>query len=206
MISGLNDFFERDYLYINNQDGTFSEELTERVSICSVSSMGADIADINNDGYPDIFSTDILATDNYILNAATLFDAYHLEDLKFRSSYHYQILQNCLQINRGGKSFREIGSLSGVSATDWSWGALIFDFDNDSYKDIYVCNGIYHDIMYLDFANFIDDKEEVKKVVEEKGRYDFRDFLEFLPSNPKKENSVMVLHTQISITMVISIL
>ena len=179
-----NDFWERDYLYINNKDGSFSEELTEQVNICSVSSMGADIADINNDGYQDIFSTDMLAADNYRLKAMTQFDPYHLEDLKFRSSYHYQILQNCLQVNQAGKGFRETASLSGVSATDWSWGALMFDFDNDGWKDIYVCNGIYHDIMYLDFANFIDDKESVKKVVTEKGRYDFRDFVEFLPTNP----------------------
>ena len=177
-----NDFWERDYLYINNQDGTFTEDLANQVSICSISSMGADIGDINNDGYQDIFTTDMLAADNFRLKSATIFDPYHLEDLKFRASYHYQILQNCLQVNRGGKGFREVASLSGISATDWSWGALMFDFDNDSNKDIYVCNGIYHDIMSLDFANFLDDKEEIKKIVTEKGRYDFRDFLQFLPT------------------------
>ena len=179
-----NDFWERDYLYINNGDGTFSEDLNDRVSICSVSSMGADIGDINNDGHQDIFSTDMLAADNYRLKAMTQFDPFHLEDLKFRASYHFQILQNCLQVNNGGGTFRETASMSGVSATDWSWGALMFDFDNDGWKDIYVCNGIYHDIMYLDFANFIDDKEAVKDIVTEKGRFDFRDFVEYLPTNP----------------------
>ena len=179
-----NDFWERDYLYINNGDGTFTEDLNDRVSICSVSSMGADIGDINNDGHQDIFSTDMLAADSYRLKAMTQFDPFHLEDLKFRSSYHFQILQNCLQVNTGQGNFRETASMSGVSATDWSWGALMFDFDNDGWKDIYVCNGIYHDIMYLDFANFIDDKDEVKKIVTEKGRYDFRDFVAYLPTNP----------------------
>ncbi len=179
-----NDFWERDYLYINNGDGTFSEDLNDRVSICSVSSMGADIGDINNDGHQDIFSTDMLAADNYRLKAMTQFDPFHLEDIKFRASYHFQILQNCLQVNTGQGTFRETASMSGVSATDWSWGALMFDFDNDGWKDIYVCNGIYHDIMYLDFANFIDDKEAVKNIVTEKGRYDFRDFVEYLPTNP----------------------
>ncbi len=179
-----NDFWERDYLYINNGDGTFDEDLGDRMSICSVSSMGADIGDINNDGLQDIFSTDMLAADNYRLKAMTQFDPFHLEDIKFRSSYHFQILQNCLQVNTGQGNFRETAAMSGVSATDWSWGALMFDFDNDGWKDIYVCNGIYHDIMYLDFANFIDDKDAVKKIVTEKGRYDFRDFVSYLPTNP----------------------
>ncbi|TAE62025.1 MAG: CRTAC1 family protein, partial [Bacteroidetes bacterium] len=178
-----NDFWERDYLYINQGNGTFSEELTRRISLTSVSSMGADIADINNDGLPEIFSTDMLAADNYRLKTMTAFDPYHLEDLKYRSNYHYQILQNCLQYNRGDGSFQEIGNLSGISATDWSWGALIFDFDNDGWKDIYVCNGIYRDIMYLDFTSFLKDQASVKKVVTEKGRFDFRDFVPYIPSN-----------------------
>ncbi len=181
-----NDFWERDYIYINQGGGSFSEELADRVSICSVSSMGADIGDINNDGHPDVFTTDMLSADNYRLKSQTMFDPYFLENMKYRSSYHYQILQNCLQVNQGDGSFQERASMSGVSATDWSWGALIFDFDNDGWNDIYVCNGIYRDIMDQDFINFIDDKESVKKVVSEKGRYDFRDFLEYLPSTPMR--------------------
>ena len=189
-----NDFWERDYIYINQGDGSFSEELTERVSICSVSSMGADIGDINNDGYPDVFTTDMLSADNYRLKSQTMFDPYFLENMKYRSSYHYQILQNCLQVNQGDGSFQERASMSGVSATDWSWGALIFDFDNDGWNDIYVCNGIYRDIMDQDFINFIDDKESVKKVVSENGRYDFRDFLEYLPSTPMRNYAFVNQH------------
>ena len=179
-----NDFWERDYLYINQQNGTFKEVLTENIDLCSVSSMGADIADINNDGAADVFSTDMLAADNYRLKAMTMFDPYHLEDLKYRSSFHYQILQNCLQLNNGNAEFQEIANLSGVAATDWSWGALIFDFDNDGAKDIFVSNAIYHEIMYLDFTNFINDEDEVRKIVEEKGEFDWRDFVEYMPSNP----------------------
>ncbi len=179
-----NDFWERDYLYLNNGDGTFQEDLPNRVSICSISSMGADVADLNNDGNYDIFTTDMLAGDNYRLKAMTMFDPYHLEDYKYRADYHYQILQNCLQINDGDAQFQEVAHLSGVSATDWSWGALIFDFDNDGQKDIYVCNGIFHEIMYLDFSNFINDKENIRKIVTEKGRFDWRDFADFMPSNP----------------------
>lgn len=179
-----NDFWERDYLYLNLQNGTFSEVLTERIPHTSVSSMGSDIADINNDGAVEIFSTDMLPADNYRLKTMTVFDPFHLEDAKYRSDYHYQILQNCLQLNRGDGHFQEIGFLANVAATDWSWGAMIFDFDNDGWKDIYVANGIYHDIMYRDFSSFISDEMNVKRIVSEKGRFDFRDFLPNLPSTP----------------------
>jgi enediyne biosynthesis protein E4 len=179
-----NDFWERDYLYINQGGGKFLERLGELLSICSVSSMGADIADINNDGRPEIFTTDMLAGDNYRLKAMTLFDAYHVKDLKFRNNYHYQILQNCLHVNYGDLNFKETGFLSGVSSTDWSWGALMFDFDNDGFKDIFVSNGISKDIMYVDFTDFISDKENVKKIVKAKGQFDWRDFLPHMPSNP----------------------
>jgi hypothetical protein len=181
-----NDFWERDYLYINKGDGTFDERLPDLLSICSVSSMGADIADINNDGNPEIFTTDMLAADNYRLKAMTIFDPFHLEDIKFRGSYHYQILQNCLHLNNGNLNFQEIAALSGVAATDWSWGALIFDFENDGNKDIFVSNGITKDIMYVDFSEFIADKESVKKIVLEKGKFDWRDFIPHIPSNPLK--------------------
>ncbi len=179
-----NDFWERDYLYFNQGDGTFSEELVERISVCSVSSMGADIADINNDGHYEVFTTDMLAADNYRLKTQTQFDPFRLEELKFRETYHYQILQNCLQINDGEGNFQELSNLANVAATDWSWGALMFDFDNDGWKDIFVSNGLYHDIMFFDFTNFIADEENVKKIVAEKGGFDWRDFVEYLPSTP----------------------
>ncbi len=179
-----NDFWERDYLYINLGNGKFAEDLTHRISICSVSSMGSDIADINNDGAMEIFTTDMLPADNYRLKTMTMFDPFHLEDFKYRNSYHYQILQNTLQINNGNGYFQEIANLAGVSATDWSWGSLIFDFDNNGWKDIFVSNGIYRDIMYGDFTNFINDQDAVKKVVLAKGKFDWRDFAQFIPSNP----------------------
>lgn len=181
-----NDFWERDYLYFNKGDGTFSEELNEKLDICSISSMGADIADINNDGKPEIFTTDMLPGDNYRLKAMTQFDAYHLEQRKHAGSYHYQILQNCLHLNNGSGHFQEVSAFSGVSATDWSWGALIFDFDNNGWRDIFVSNGITRDIMYLDFTDFIADRDNVKKIVTEKGKFDWRDFIPYIPSNPLK--------------------
>jgi enediyne biosynthesis protein E4 len=181
-----NDFWERDYLYINQKNGTFKENLTEVMPYTSLSSMGSDIADINNDGHLDIFSTDMLPPDNYRLKAATKFDEYYLFDLRYRNSYYYQFVQNCLQINQGNGSFQESAHFSGVAATDWSWGALIFDMNLDGHKDLFVSNGVYHDITDSDFVDFIADKEQVKNLVKEKGKFDFRDFVQFLPHNKRK--------------------
>ncbi len=178
-----NDFWERDYLYINQGNGKFSEELPSRVNYCSTSSMGADIADINNDGYPEIFTTDMLPGDNYRLKTTMTFDPYHLEDMKYRANFHYQITQNCLQLNNGNADFSEIAQLSGVDATDWSWGALIFDFDNDGNKDIFVSNGISRDLMSMDFLEFIANQEKAGDM--NSGRkFDYLKFISQMPSKP----------------------
>ncbi|MGK2861862.1 MAG: VCBS repeat-containing protein, partial [Chitinophagaceae bacterium] len=174
-----NDFWERDYLYINNGNGTFSEELPSRVNYCSTSSMGADIADINDDGYPEIFTTDMLPGDNYRLQTTMAFDPYHLEDMKYRANFHYQITQNCLHLNDGKAGFAEIAQLSGVDATDWSWGALIFDFENDGNKDIFVSNGIQKDIMSMDFLEFMGNKVNPRTT---SGKTDYRKFISNIPS------------------------
>ena len=179
-----NDFWERDYLYINQKDGTFSEELTARIPMTSTASMGADITDLNNDGAFEIFSTDMLPATNKRIKETTIYNNYNLEDLRYRNDYHYQYTQNCLQVNDGSGHFKEIAHLTGTAATDWSWAALSFDFDNDGWKDIFVSNGVKKDITDLDFSSFIDDQEEVAKIVKEKGKFDFNDFLEYLPSSP----------------------
>jgi hypothetical protein len=177
-----NDFYERDYLYINQRNGTFKDELADRMGHISSSSMGADIADINNDGYMDIVSTDMLPEDEYRQRTMTRFEEYHIENMKFRSSFHYQLVQNALQLNNGDGTFKETAFLSGVPATDWSWGALFLDFDNDGWNDIFISNGINRDITDLDFSDFLANKASVDKVVTEKGRFDFRDFLPYIPS------------------------
>ncbi len=177
-----NDFYEKDYLYINQRDGTFKDQLPERTGHISSSSMGADIADINNDGYMDVITTDMLPEDEKRLKTMNRFEEYHVESMKYRSSFHYQYPQNCLQLNDGNGVFSEVGWYAGVSATDWSWGALVFDFDNDGHKDIFISNGVYRDITDMDFADFIANKAEIRKVVEEKGKFDFRDFLPYMNS------------------------
>ena len=177
-----NDFYEKDYLYINQKNGKFKDEMPERMGHISSSSMGADVADLNNDGYMDIVTTDMLPEDEYRVKTMTRFEEYHVEDLKFRFNFHYQYPQNTLQLNNGDGTFKETAFLSGIAATDWSWGALTFDFDNDGYRDIYISNGVYRDISDMDFSDFLANKAIVKNIVEEKGKFDFRDFLPYVPT------------------------
>ncbi len=178
-----NDFWERDYLYINKGNGKFSEELPSRVNYCSLASMGADIADINNDGYPEIFTTDMLPADNYRIKTTMSFDPYHLEDLKYRANFHYQMTQNCLHLNDGNAGFSEVASLSGVASTDWSWGALIFDFENDGNKDIFVSNGIMKDLGSMDFLEFYGNQQKVS-YANAKEKFDYQKFISKMPSTP----------------------
>ncbi|MDA9773467.1 FG-GAP-like repeat-containing protein [Saprospiraceae bacterium] len=159
-----NDFFEKDYLYINQQDGTFKENLEERISHISHSSMGADIADINNDGSPEIFVTDMLPDDNYRLKTTSTFDNINLRKLKEKNGFYNQYMHNTLQLNDGSGAFKEIGFYAGVAASDWSWGALMFDADNDSYNDIFISNGIVNDVIDQDFIDFF-ASEIIQKMV-----------------------------------------
>jgi enediyne biosynthesis protein E4 len=149
-----NDSYERDYLYINQKNGTFSDDIEKCVKQMSFSSMGADVADINNDGYPDIFTTDMLPEDDYRLKTLGAFDNVDVYRTKLELGFYHQFMKNCLQLNNGNGTFSEIANYSKVDATDWSWGALMFDADNDGLNDIYVCNGVNKDVTNLDFMNF----------------------------------------------------
>lgn len=149
-----NDFFEKDYLYINQKNGTFKDELSSRTQHISFSSMGADLQDINNDGKPDIFTTDMLPGDDYRLKTNTSFEGYDAYMLKKNQDFFNQFTQNALQVNNGEGKFLETAFYSGVAASDWSWGALMFDADNDGLADILVCNGIYRDVTDQDFIDF----------------------------------------------------
>ena len=149
-----NDFYERDYLYINNQDGTFREEIQEWTNHLSLSAMGIDMADINNDGLTDIFITDMLPEPDQRVKSVMEFESYNVFKLKQSKDFHQQYIQNTLQLNNGNGSFSEIAYYSGVEATDWSWAGLLFDMDNDGLKDIYITNGINHDLTDLDFVDF----------------------------------------------------
>jgi hypothetical protein len=149
-----NDFFERDYLYINQKNGIFKDDLESCVQHLSLSSMGADLGDVNNDGYPDLFTTDMLPSNEYRLKTTTSFDNIDVYKLKENSGFYHQFSQNTLQLNNRNGRFMEIADYSGVAASDWSWGGLFFDADNDGYSDLYVCNGINHDVTNQDFIDF----------------------------------------------------
>jgi hypothetical protein len=150
-----NDFFERDYLYINNHDGTFDERLDREMPYLSYFSMGLDIADINNDGFPDIYTTDMLPEDEYRLRTTSSFEGWDAYQAKARNGFHYQLMRNMLQLNNGNGTFSDIGQMAGVARTDWSWSALIADLDLDGYKDIYVTNGIAKDVTSQDYIAFL---------------------------------------------------
>ena len=171
-----NDFFERDYLYINQKDGTFKDELENWAQHISHSSMGADMGDINNDGYPDIFVTDMLPDNDYRLKTTTSFEDIDVYRLKERSGFFHQFTQNTLQLNNKNGKFQEVAHYAGVAASDWSWGGLMFDADNDGLNDLYVCNGINHDVTDQDFIDFFandiiqkmvltGEKEEIDNVI-----------------------------------------
>src|SRR6478672_1584566 len=159
-----NDSYERDYLYINQKNGTFKDEFEHCIAHTSFSSMGADIADINNDGYQDIFTTDMLPGDDFRLKTLGAFDNIDVFRKKVNQGLYYQYMKNCLQVNNGDGTFSEIANYSGVSATDWSWGALMFDADNDGLNDIYVCNGVNRDVTNLDFMDFFAN-EVIQKMI-----------------------------------------
>ncbi len=178
-----NDFFERDYLYINQKNGTFKDELEDWVQHVSHSSMGADMADVNNDGYPDIFTTDMLPDDDYRLKTTTSFDNIDVQRLKQKSGFYNQYTQNTLQVNNKSGRFLETAFYSGVAASDWSWGGLIFDADNDGLSDIFVCNGIYNDVTNQDFIDFFaNDVIQNMVMTGEKGKFD--EIVKKMPSVP----------------------
>jgi len=146
-----NDFFERDYLYINNHNGTFAEVLEDQLQEISLGSMGADMADINNDGYPEIFVTEMLPQKESRLKTKAMFESWEKYQKNLENGYFHQFARNVLQLNNQNNTFSEIGRYAGVSASDWSWSALIMDVDNDGWKDLFVANGIYKDLLDQDY-------------------------------------------------------
>ena len=178
-----NDFYERDYLYINQKNGTFKEDLENQMPHTSLSSMGADIADINNDENLDIFVTDMLPGDDRRLKTTSIFEGYNLVDLKLKQGFWHQYMRNNLQLNNGDGTFSEVGQLAGIHATDWSWGALIFDMDNDGLKDIFVANGIAKDLTDQDFVEFLGDRNTMQQMLSGK-KFDAKEFIDKISSVP----------------------
>ncbi|MBL7775467.1 MAG: VCBS repeat-containing protein, partial [Saprospiraceae bacterium] len=154
-----NDFHENDYLYLNRGDGTFSESAREQMAHFSQFSMGVDVQDVDNDGWPDVFSLDMLPEEPAILKSSLGEDNYDLFQHKLELGYHPQFTRNNLQRNNGDGTFSEIGLFAGVAASDWSWGPLLVDFDHDGLKDLFVSNGIPRRMNDIDYMKFQENRE-----------------------------------------------
>ncbi|MFK7947030.1 MAG: VCBS repeat-containing protein [Saprospiraceae bacterium] len=187
-----NDFFERDYLYINQHDGTFKESLPTHIRELSKSSMGADMADLTNDGFPEIYVTDMMPRDEGRLKTTMTFDSWETYQRMKKNGYHHQFVRNVLQLNTGitddsdsipKVDFDEIGRLAGVHATDWSWGALMADFDNNGLKEIFVANGIYKDLMNQDYVSFFNPRA-IKQEIDKGNKQVITKMMDAIPSNP----------------------
>ncbi len=177
-----NDFFEKDYMYINQHNGSFKEVIEDATGHVSLASMGSDMADLNNDGWLDIFTTDMLPEGDYRLKTTTKFDDYDVNNAKLQNDFHHQLEKNCLQLNNGDGTFSEIADMAGVEATDWSWGALSFDMNNDGWKDIFVSNGISKDLTNQDFLNYFGADATRQQII--KGGFRYSDFLDKMPKTP----------------------
>ena len=176
-----NDFFERDYLYLNNHDGTFKESLEDQMGEISLGAMGADMADINNDAYPEIFVTEMIPEGNSRYKTKAVFDDWTRYEDKLKNGYYRQFARNTLQLNNQNGSFSEIGRFSGVSKTDWSWGALIMDMDNDGWKDIFVANGIYKDLLDRDYLDIYSDPTKMRSMIKTEDKAILR-MIDMIPS------------------------
>ena len=183
-----NDYSVPDFLYINNQDGTFTNDLQNCIGHTSQFSMGNDAGDVNNDGLQDIVTLDMLPEDNRRQKLLIGPDNYAKFDLNVRSGFHYQYMRNMLHINNGNGTFSETGQLAGMSNTDWSWAALMADYDNDGWKDLFVTNGYLRDYTNQDFLFYMNN------YVKEKGRLKREDVLEIVKAMPSSNVSNYVFH------------
>jgi hypothetical protein len=159
-----NDFHENDYLYINQKNGTFKEEGEQHFMHTSQFTMGVDVADVNNDAYPEIISADMLPSDPYILKRSLGEDEYDIFNYKISAGYSHQYTRNNFQYNRRNGMFSEAGLYSGIAATDWSWAPLWVDFDNDGLKDLFISNGIPKRMNDIDYINFVSHTEVQQKI------------------------------------------
>ncbi|ETZ19159.1 hypothetical protein N824_10480 [Pedobacter sp. V48] len=177
-----NDYSMPDRLYINLGNGKYSDQLTRQMGHTSFYSMGNDIADINNDGLPDIYTLDMLPEDNNRQKLLFGADNYEAFDLNVKVGFYYQYMRNMLHINNGNNTFSEIGQLAGISNTDWSWAPLFADYDNDGWKDLFVSNGYTRDYTNMDFLKFMGDKLSNRDVVRE----DLLNIVKQMPSSQVK--------------------
>lgn len=170
-----NDFHENDYLYINNGNKTFKEVSSTGFAHTTQFSMGVDACDVNNDGWSDIFSTDMLPYDPEVSLVSAGEDSDQIKNIKNDFGFNSQSARNHFQLNRQDGTFSDIAYMTETFATDWSWSVLMQDFDNDAQKDIFITNGIVKRPNNLDYINFLNEydnknpgqtKDRTKKLIE----------------------------------------
>ena len=152
-----NDFNEEDYLFINQQNGTFINTIREATGHVSLFSMGSDIADVNNDGLTDILTLDMLPESNERIKLSSGDDNYDKYRILVESGFHHQTMRNMLHLNNGDGTFSEIGQYAGISNSDWSWSAIFSDFDGDGFKDLFIGNGYEKDYTNMQFLKYTVD-------------------------------------------------
>lgn len=150
-----NDYNEEDYLYYNQQDGTFNEELNVHMGHVSLFSMGADAADMNNDLMSDLLTMDMMPEFNFNQKAILGPENYSKYSELLNKGFYPQSMRNMFHLNQGEGNFVEIAQFSGVAHTDWSWAVLAADFDNDGWKDIFISNGYARNYLDMDFMNYL---------------------------------------------------
>ncbi len=178
-----NDFFERDYLYINQQNGTFKETLEDQFQSISMGSMGADAADLNNDSRTDIMVTEMLPKTIQRQRTKTLFESWNKYDMEVKNGYHYQFSRNALHRNMGDSTFLEVSRFSNVAASEWSWASLLFDADNDGLKDIFISNGIAKDLLDRDYLVYMANEDQIKDMIKADKQV-MKKLINLMPSQP----------------------
>lgn len=176
-----NDFFEKDYLYINQEGKGFKEEGEAYFQCFSLGSMGADAADLDNDLMTDLFVTEMLPRSNERKKTKMIYDSWDKYRSAVNKGYYHQAPRNMLQRNMGEAGFLELGRRAGVAGTDWSWASLLCDLDNDGWKDIFVSNGIGRDLLDRDYLAYTADGQVVKNMLKEKEKV-IQQLVDIMPS------------------------
>lgn len=180
-----NDFFEKDYLYINNQNGTFREMSEKAFMSMSMGSMGADAADLDNDLLPDIFVTEMLPRDHIRKKTKNIYENWDKYWSSVDKGYHHQYSRNSLHKNLGDTKFVDISRYSKVSDTDWSWASLAQDYDNDGILDLFVSNGIYKDLLDRDYLAYSANATMIKSKIDKKENV-LKQLVDSMPTTPIK--------------------
>lgn len=179
-----NDFQENDFLYLNDCRGRFTEIGARAFSHTSRFSMGADVADMNDDGLPDVMTVDMLPEQESIFKTSASYEGWNLFEMRLRAGYSVQYPRNALQVNRGDGTFAEVGYMAGVAASDWSWGPLFADLDNDGRKDLFITNGIFRRPNDLDYINYVGNEAAQVALARGVTKQENEDLLKRMPQIP----------------------